>query len=272
MRHFAVLLSVLTIISTVGGASALEVEVGGDPPGAVVWAAPADHPIIYKKGVTPCKISLDSASAPVVVVVRKPGYLDAFRTVDSDTQALSVNLIPRGDAASWSRVPWVAPQGGRYGDTSAEPWDVGAGETELRKISGLPPFVRTMACWAPGATGLLARGGTWGDWAYKCGVTTTNDERSVADLWYVPISGAPVLVWRWIGEPGGMGPYTINPDFSPDGRWIAHSPRAARLPRRRTPPSSIPVSPPADDSLPASDNRPPRPEGEMSRKRTSRCR
>lgn len=211
MRPLSVAVVTSLLLLNAVSADTLELPVTSDPPGAEVSASPADHPGLYLKGVTPCTITLQRAGAPHRLVLRAPGYFEAFHTVQGDGP-VHVEMVSRRDPANWRSVPAL--------------WDTiwwVAQDAEPRAIHGLPPLMHRSVAWSPDATGILYSGSTWGSAVEEMGLAKPDDDRNLSDLWYAPLHGPPVRLWRFISEPRALRYFMVNAQFSPDARWVVHS-------------------------------------------------
>lgn len=204
MRRLAVAMGVLVASLAAIAAAAGEVSVTSDPPGAEVWVAPADQPGLYRKGFTPCTLTLAPAGNPYRLVIRHPGHFPVFRTL-GDEPRVSVRLLSRDDPASWQLVP---PLPGGGGEPTHE---------------GVPEFIFSQSEWTPDAARQLMWGNAWGSAVEEMGLAKRDEEREVSDLWVLPLHGAPVRIWRFLSDPREQSGYEIDAASSPDGRWIVHS-------------------------------------------------
>lgn len=224
MTRTAIWAAVALLTLGVSRAPAYTVEVTSSPAGAEVWASPVDHPVIYKKGVTPCEVALDEAGAPHVIIVRAPGRFDAYREVAA-AASLSVTLAARDDPAAWARLPGVVRlHQSRFDDDDGPGLGVRteAGD-DPRPIAGPPPFVEGLDQWAPDASAFTAYGDAWEEQAEELGLVTRGEHRTVADIWWCPLQGEPLMLWRWISEPDRMSSFIMTGDFAPDPRWLVYS-------------------------------------------------
>lgn len=192
---------------------AFEVTVTSTPAGAEVHASPADRPVAYKKGLTPCRIALSDDGAPHALLICKSGYFDWYSYANADTRAVRAQLASREDAASWRQLPVAV--GGAVIPGSASPLD-----GRICPPPALPSFVDHVWQWAPDASSLLMRGHAWRDEVVRLVVGEGGEDRTVSDLWWRPLSGQPVRIWRWVSEPGAMRSYSAQADFAPDPRWF----------------------------------------------------
>ncbi len=221
-RHVVGLL--LVLVAAVVDAAPFSIQVTSSPPGAEVWAAPASEPVIYKKGLTPCTITLEAANAPLTVLVRKVGCFDAYRAVGPDARALEVALAARDDPAAWARVPHLTCLGGGPGDEGVSRWGLACGTASEKELAGLTGFAHALVAWAPDASGALAIGDGWSIWLVTAGLAKRGEMRTCAELWYIPLAGTPRLLWRWISAMSYFGgAFQIDAAFAPNPVWVVHS-------------------------------------------------
>jgi hypothetical protein len=223
MRYLALPTSLLVVACGVTSARGLSLQVTSDPAGGEVWASPSDQPIIYKKGLTPCDIRLGDAGAPFALLIRKPGYFDAYRYVDAAVPAVSVKLASRDDPASWARLPSLTAGVSSYADTGPGWWAVLRGGGVQERITGMPRFVDTFLRWAPDGSGALCRGVAFDRQLAVEGLLTEREEGAASDLWWIPLRGEPQLLWRWHVRHAVYQYFIMSGDFAPDPRWCVHS-------------------------------------------------
>ncbi len=198
-------------------ACAFTVRVTSSPTGSEVWASPVDQPVMYRKGTTPCEIELSGEGAPHAILIRRRGYFDAYHYAEADTSQIDVALPSRDDAGNWLRLPGIH----QYLDIDVEPAPAMKRYERRSLLAGLPVWLEHFCGWAPDASAFAASGSEWGHDLVEAGLAQ-DEEASVSDLWWVPVDGEPVLVHRWLGEDPYRS-FTMNAEFTPDPRWLAHS-------------------------------------------------
>jgi len=205
-------------------ACAFDVAVTSTPPGAGVYASPTDQPIAYQKGLTPCRIELGDEGAPFALLIRKPGFLDAYRYVGEDSPDLSVALASRDDPANWAQLPGLTSLTSIRSAPKSGAWGVVRHGRVMRRITGMPRFIDDLQRWAPDGSGALCRGAAWGDTLVEEGLAKKDTGGEASDLWWVPLDGEPKLIWRWQVERHDEPFYFLmSGDFAPDPRWCVHS-------------------------------------------------
>lgn len=202
MRQMAVVMGVL--IATLAAVSA-EVRVTSDPPGAEVWVSPADQPGIYKKGITPCSLSLSPSARPYRLLLKLSGYFPVFRTLSEETN-LTIKLASRDDPPNWQAVPLI-------GDV----------EGAVPIPGDIPAYPSSSIKWAADGEGLLVQGVAWSSYVEQIGLARKGENRDLADLWYAPLRGKAMRLWRYLSEPDVPGRFKIDSASGPDGRWVVHS-------------------------------------------------
>ncbi len=120
MRQMAVVMGVLIATLAPMAAVTAQVRVTSDPPGAEVWVSPADQPGIYKKGITPCSLSLSPSARPYRLLLKLSGYFPVFRTLGEET-SLTIKLVSRDDPANWQAVPMIGDVEGAVPTREAMP-------------------------------------------------------------------------------------------------------------------------------------------------------
>ncbi len=224
MRYLAVVAVLLALGCGPRPGYTFEIAVTSTPPGAEVCASPVDQPIIYRKGMTPCRVELGDNGAPFAVLIRKPGCFDVYRYVSEDSPDLSVELASRDESANWARLPALTSLTSLQAPSKSGRWAVLRNGRIAREITGLPRFVGQLGRWAPDGSGALCHGSGWGPVLVEEGLAERDTDGAASDLWWVPVDGSPELIWRWhveqLREPFTFG---MEGDFAPDPRWCVHS-------------------------------------------------
>ena len=190
----------------------MQVAISSEPPGAVVLASPLDEPVAYKKGITPCDVTLDDACGPHMLILSKTGYFPCYRTAAPG--ALHVVLPSRDDPASWQALRGSSGVPSPY-ELLPVTW------TDHEAVAGIRTEHRT---WAPDASGTLVNASPYGEQAVALGLAKPGQEKECSELWWMPWGGAPVLLWRYVTRSPYEGfPYWPDATFSPDPRWLVHS-------------------------------------------------
>ncbi len=202
----------MLLLCLVSCAHALQLAVSSTPPGAEVFASPVDEPVIYKKGVTPCTITLSDDRGPHTLLLRKVGYFDCYRRAAAGV--LEVALASRDDPTAWAHVP-------RLDDTTrAWPPTVGD-EPDLPTRASRP---RVHWCrFAPDASGVALRGYAGNEPLVALGLARPGENREASELWWVPLRGEASLLWRTVSAPGRALGFFADADFAPNPNWLVHS-------------------------------------------------
>ncbi len=201
-----------------GAALGVTWEVSSTPAGAEVWACPTDQPVAYLKGVTPCRV--EAAGEVSALVLRLPGYFPAYPEVPRAGGVIAGLLRAKSDPRAWAQVPAVVPEGDGYDEIPEGRWPVTSPEGSPRALTGFPGFLREVAAWAPDGRALLARGDAWGEWISRKGLAP--EDGSLSDLWWVPLSGDPVRIWRWVGDPDIPYRFWLSGAVAPGNGWVVH--------------------------------------------------
>jgi hypothetical protein len=191
-------------------------EVTSTPPGAEVWACPADQPVAYRKGITPCRV--EAGGEVSALILRKPGYFDAYPTVPPEGGPVAVALAAKRDPAVWARMYRGAPPDATWDAIANARWGISGGRAEARELADGPSLDDQVEDWSPDGRALLTQTYVWGFWLKQTGLVPK--EGSLSDLWWVPLQGQPARVWRLRAEKSG---FILSGCFAPGGRWIAHS-------------------------------------------------
>lgn len=193
-------------------------EVSSTPPGAEVWACPTDQPVAYLKGVTPCRV--EAAEEVSALVLRLPGYFPAYPEVPRAGGVIAAVLQAKNDLRAWAQVPAIVPEGEGWDEIPEGRWPVISPEGTPCALTGFPGFLREVAGWAPDGRALLARGDAWGGWVSRKGLAL--EDGIISDLWWVPLSGTPVQVWRWVGDPEVPYRFWLSGAVAPGNGWVVH--------------------------------------------------
>ena len=202
----------MLLLSLVSCAHALQLAVSSTPSGAEVFASPLDEPVVYRKGVTPCAITLSDDRGPHTLLLRKAGYFDCYPTAVG--AALEVALASRDDPAAWAHVPRL--------DDTTRAWPPTVGDEPDLPTRASRPRV-DWCCFAPDASGVVVRGDAGHERLVALGLAKPGENREASELWWVPLRGEASLLWRTVSAPGRTLQFFCDADFAPSPNWLVHS-------------------------------------------------
>jgi hypothetical protein len=161
---------------------------------------------------------VEAGTVVTALILRKPGYFDAYPAVPREGGTVSAELQSKEDPAVWARMVGLYPPDQAWDDIANARWGVTGGREEARQLLSGPPDEDEVAGWSPDGRALLAQAFIWGNWVKQPGLVP--EQGSMSDLWWVPLQGKPLRLWRCVKEQSG---FILSGCIAPGGRWIVHS-------------------------------------------------